>query len=154
MKMTYVAPFGETNEVFPFSYTVPSPPTALMVETIHAEEFTVTWTAPDSEMFTGYKMTISEGENVKTETPAKGATSVKIIGLTSGTKYSVDIVTVNNQDESSVLTETAYTCELCIVFFVCLKNIIHVDNWQPNLGDLKVIPTLSGFLYYIFIGLC
>ena len=62
-------------------------------------------------MFTGYKVTISEGDNIKTETPAKDATSVDITGLTAGIKYNVLVVAVNNLDESSELTDTAFTHE-------------------------------------------
>ena len=63
-------------------------------------------------MFTGYKVTVSEGDNVKSVSPAQTATAVVITGLTAGTDYSVTLVTVNNQDESSELSETAFTCEL------------------------------------------
>ena len=90
---------------------MPSPPTGLLVETRTVDSITVTWTAPGSEMFTGYKVTMQEGGNVKTETTAKDAKSVEITGLTAGTEYSVTLVTVNNLDESGVLTETASTCE-------------------------------------------
>ena len=78
---------------------VPSPPTRLLVETRTVDSITITWTAPDSEMFTGYKVTLVEGGNVKTETAAKDETSVEITGLTAGTEYSVTLVTVNNRRE-------------------------------------------------------
>ena len=91
---------------------MPSSPTGLLVETKTVDSITVTWTAPDSEMFTGYKVTLEEGGNVKTETIAKDVTSVELTALTAGTEYSVTLVTVNNQDESYELTETASTCEL------------------------------------------
>ena len=97
---------------------VPSSPTGLSVGTTTMDSITVTWTAPDSEMFTGYKVTLEEGDNVKTETPAKDASSVEITGLTAGTEYSVRLVTVNNQDESDELTETASTCELRCYYLI------------------------------------
>ena len=75
------------------------------------EALTVKWTAPESEMFTGYKVTVSDGDNVKTETPAKEATSVEFTGLTPGTEYIIIVVTLNDQDESSTLTDTVFTCE-------------------------------------------
>ena len=74
-----------------------------------ADSLTVTWTAADSDRFTGYMVTVSEGEHVKSETPAKDATSVKIAGLISGTEYSIKVVTANNQDESSSLIVKAST---------------------------------------------
>jgi len=80
--------------------------------------FTVTWTAPDSEMFTGYEMTVREGDNVKTQTPAKDVTSVEVTELTSGTEYTVKLVTINNQDESSMLTTAASTRKLRLLFIL------------------------------------
>ena len=62
-------------------------------------------------MFTGYKVTISEGDNIRTETPAKAATSVDITGLTAGREYNILVVAVNNLDESPQLTDTAFTRE-------------------------------------------
>ena len=82
-----------------------------MVASRTAVTLTVTWTAPDIGTFTGYKVTAREGDNVKTETPSKDATSVDITGLAAGTEYSVELVTVNNVDESAVLTRTASTCK-------------------------------------------
>ena len=76
-----------------------------------AEALTITWTAPESEMFTGYKVTVSDGDNVKTETPAKEATSVEVTGLTAGMDYTITLVSRNSEDESSALTETASTRE-------------------------------------------
>ena len=89
-----------------------------MVESRTAVTLTVTWAAPDVGTFTGYKVTAREGVNVKTETPSKDATSVVMTGLTAGTEYSVEIVTVNNLDESSVLTDTASTCKSPFYVFV------------------------------------
>ena len=97
-----------------FVLVVPSAPSGLTVDIRTDDMLTVTWTAPESEMFTGYKVTISEGDNVKSVSPAKSATSVEIIELTPGTEYSIKLVTVNNQDESSELSETAFTCELLL----------------------------------------
>ena len=96
----------------PFFSLVPSHPTDVTVVARTTNSFTISWTAPESEMFTGYKMTISEGDNIKTETPAKDVSSVEVTGLTSGTEYSVTFVTVNNQDESSMLTTAASTRKL------------------------------------------
>ena len=97
---------------------VPSRPSSLLVTTRTDDALTVTWIAPGSDKFTGYKVTVSEGENHKTETPSKDATSVVMTGLTAGTEYSVELVTVYNQDESSVLTDTASTCKspFCLIF--------------------------------------
>ena len=94
-----------------FSVVVPSPPYGLDLGTKTDETLTVKWTSPGSEMFTGYKVTVSEGDNVKTETPAKEATSVEFTGLTAGTEYTVTVVTLNDQDESSTLTDTVSTRE-------------------------------------------
>lgn len=94
------------------SSIVPSPPTELLVKTRTTEAFTVTWTAPASQMLTGYIVTISEGDNVMTETATKDVTSVEITGLAAGTAYSVTVITANDQDESAALTETASTGEL------------------------------------------
>ena len=90
---------------------VPNPPTSLAVNTRTDETLTVTWTAPNSGKWTGYKVTATEGENVKTVTTAKEATSVEITGLRSGTEHSVQLVTVNEEDESSALIKTYSTCE-------------------------------------------
>ena len=92
-------------------FAVPSPPSDLEVTIRTADALTVTWTATESEMFTGYKVTVGEGENVKTETPAKDVTSVEFTGLTAGTEYTVTLVSRNNEDESSALTDTASTRE-------------------------------------------
>ena len=94
-----------------FSSIVPSPPTSLLVTSRTADSLTLTWTAPDSERFTGYIVTVSEGEHVKSETPAKDATSVEIAGLVSGSEYSIEVVTANNQDESPALIVRASTSE-------------------------------------------
>ena len=102
------------------------------------DAFTVTWSAPTSQMFTGYKVTISEGENSKTETPAKDATSVDIMELTAGTEYNILVVAVNNLDESSELTDTAFTSKrlydysyvfvLFYYYYVNKKRIGHSPN--------------------------
>ena len=63
-------------------------------------------------------MTISEGDNVNTETPAKDVTSVEVTGLTPGTAYSVTLVTINNQDDSSMLTTAASTRKLRLLFIL------------------------------------
>ena len=81
------------------------------METRTSDGFTLTWTAPDADTFTGYKVTVGAGDEAKTETPAKDATSVQVTDLTAGTEYTVNVVTVNHQDESSVVTETVSTCE-------------------------------------------
>ena len=94
------------------------------METRTADALTVKWTAPNSEMFTGYKVTVAEGDNVKTKTPAKDATSVVITELTAGTEYSVAVVTVNGQDESSILTGTYSTCEQYFVYVVTVYLLI------------------------------
>ena len=100
-----------TNTYFCLLQIVPNPPTNLDVSTRTDETITVTWTVPDSGKWTGYKVTAAEGENVKTVTTAKEATSVEITGLSGGTDYSVKLVTVNEEDESAGLTETYSTCE-------------------------------------------
>ena len=106
------------------SSAVPSSPSALEVDTRTADALTVKWTVPNSETFTGYKVTVIEGDNVKTETPTKDATSVTITGLTAGTEYSVAVVTVNGQDESSILTETYSTCEQYFVYMITVHLLI------------------------------
>ena len=90
---------------------MPRPPTELVVGTRTTDGFTLTWTAPESGTFTGYKVTVGAGDDSKTETPAKDATSVKVTGLSAGTEYPVNVITVNQQDESLVLTEKVSTCE-------------------------------------------
>ena len=104
--------------ILSFFSLVPSPPIDVTVVSRTTDSFTVTWTAPDSELFTGYKMTISEGDNVNTETPAKDVTSVEVTGLTPGTAYSVTLVTINNQDDSSMLTTAASTRKLRLLFIL------------------------------------
>ena len=100
------------------SFTVvPSPPTGLLVTIRTDDALTVTWIAPGSDRFTGYTIRVSEGETLKTQTPSKDSTSVEIAGLTAGIEYSVEIVTVNNLDESPVLTCTASTCKSPFLYF-------------------------------------
>ena len=86
-----------------------------MVEEKTDVQFTVKWTAPASQMFTGYKVTIRERDNAKTETSAKDVTYVDITGLTPGTEYSVMVVSVNNDDESSALTGKTSTRKFILI---------------------------------------
>lgn len=87
-----------------------------MIKARTDEQFTVTWTAPATQMFTGYKVTVREGDNDKTETLSKGITSVVITGLAAGTEYDIEVVTLNNQDNSSPLTGKASTREFRLAY--------------------------------------
>ena len=114
-----------------FSSIVPSPPTSLLVTSRTADSLTLTWTVPDSERFTGYIVTVSEGEHVKSETPAKDATSVEIAGLVSSTEYSIKVVTANNQDESPALIVRASTSEcfrgaMKLIIYLCIDAFIYL----------------------------
>ena len=86
-----------------------------MVEAKTDVRFTIKWTAPASQMFTGYKVTLREGDNAKTKTSAQDVTYVEITGLTAGTEYSIMVVTVNNDDESSALTGKTSTCKFTLM---------------------------------------
>ena len=72
---------------------------------------TVTWTAPSSETFTGFKVTLDNGDNTRTTTTANDVTTVTFTGLTAGTRYGVLIATVNVDVESSPLIGQALTSE-------------------------------------------
>jgi len=92
-----------------------------MVEAKTDVQFTVKWTAPASQMFTAYKVTVRDGDNAKTETVAKDVTYVEITGLAAGTEYIIMVVTVNNNDESSALTGKTFTRKfILILVYQCI----------------------------------
>ena len=72
---------------------------------------TVTWSAPSSETFTGFKVTLDDSGNSRTTTTANDLTTVTFNGLTAGTRYGVLIATVNGDVESTPLIGQALTSE-------------------------------------------
>ena len=116
--------------------------------------FTVTWTAPDSEMFTGYEMTVSEGDNVKTQTPAKDVTSVEVTELTSGTEYTVKLVTINNQDESSMLTTAASTRKLRLLFILYSNKQIIETNRTGHVNIFEEIHERQLLIGHFLCMMC
>ena len=74
------------------------------------------------------------------ETPAKDVTSVEVTGLISGTEYSVTLVTVNNQDESSMFTTAASTRKLRLSFILYSNKQIFEANITGHVNMFEEIP--------------
>ena len=72
---------------------------------------TVTWSAPNSETFTGFKVVLDGGGNTRTTTTANDLTTMTFNGLTDGTRYGVLIATVNGDVESTPLIGQPLTSE-------------------------------------------
>jgi len=100
--------------VFTNTYCLdPNPATNLVVRSVTSGGVDIEWTAPTTGMYTKFEVTIKYGSFViNTDSPAKKTTSL-FTGLEAGKKYTVTVVTVNEDGKvirkSTPITETFAT---------------------------------------------
>ena len=83
------------------------------------QSLTVSWVAPDDGAVTGYRVTLVGGGTSQTQTHVQATTTTTFTGLTAGTEYTVGVVTVSGDQQSSKVEHNYYTSKLCDFVIVC-----------------------------------
>ena len=92
---------------------------SLLSRTLHS--LTVKWDAPDVGGLTGYTVSLEGDGTSLTQTP-DSHTTVTFTGLAAGKEYTVGVVTVNGDQNSTQIEEKFYTGKhgFCMYFCIAL----------------------------------
>ena len=100
------------------------------MSSVSCDGFTIGWTAPTTGTFTKFHVTVEDGSYiVKTDTPAKEATTSVFTGLEPGKEYAVTVVTVFGDVEdarkSTPLTKTLATSTCLLISYMVYRKVMY-----------------------------
>lgn len=90
--------------------TEPESPSNLAKESTTSSSITVTWSAPSSQNYEGYKISRTDGSNpLQAETLEKGKTAYTFTGLESAKQYTIRLKTFQSGIDSDERSIQIYT---------------------------------------------
>ncbi|KAI0208495.1 hypothetical protein LSAT2_006817, partial [Lamellibrachia satsuma] len=120
-------------------YTKPNVPRTLHELSTTGQSLTVSWDAPSNGALTGYGVTLEGGDKSQNQTHGKGTRTAAFTGLTAGAVYSVRVVTVSGDQQSTAVKDIFYTVPNVAQNLSLLSRTLHslTVKWDaPSVGGL------------------